>query len=173
MAHRSGKPKRGIKTRDAGITAFSLVEVVLAMGIVSFALIILFALLPIGLKSNSDSMGESQGVNLLQAMIADRQSSAYSNSSTLYSLPALTNVTTQLTGTLYVMEDGVTTNAQPSAARYRVNYTVYPPTNTYAGATNTPVTGPPLPVSINFRVSWPAAQTNRPSSVETIATFMR
>ena len=167
------KPKRGFEARIARITAFSLVEVVLAMGIVSFALIILLALLPIGLKSNSDSMGESQGVNLLQALIADRQSSAYSNSSTLYSLPALTNVTSQMTGTLYVMEDGVTTNVQPGAARYRVNYTVYPATNTYPAATNAPVTGPPLPVSINFQVSWPAAQTNRPSSVETIATFMR
>jgi uncharacterized protein (TIGR02598 family) len=167
------KPKSGFESRDPRCTAFSLVEVVLAMGIVSFALIILFALLPIGLKSNSDSMGESQGVNLLQALIADRQSTAYSNASTFYNLPALTNVTTQLTGTLYVMEDGLTTNAQPTAARYCVNYTIYPATNTWAVATNAPASGPPLPVSINFRVSWPAAQTNRPSSVETIATFMQ
>jgi uncharacterized protein (TIGR02598 family) len=167
------KPTNGFGSRDESIAAFSLVEVVLAMGIVSFALIIMFALLPIGLKSNTDSMGESQGVNLLQSLIADRQSTAYSNYSTVYNLPALTNVTSQLAGTLYVMEDGVTTNAQPTAARYCVNYTVYPPTNTYACATNTPVTGPPLPVSVNFRVSWPAGQTNRPSSVETIATFMR
>jgi len=167
------KPNNGFVPHPASIKAFSLVEVVLAMGIVSFALIILFALLPIGLKSNSDSMGESQGVNLLQALIADRQSTAYSNYSTYFNLPALTNVTTQMTGTLYVMEDGVTTNAQATAARYCVNYTIYPATNTYYQATNTPVAGPPLPVSINFRVSWPAAQTNRPSSVETIATFMR
>jgi uncharacterized protein (TIGR02598 family) len=167
------KPKIGFESRDDSVAAFSLVEVVLAMGIVSFALIIMFALLPIGLKSNIDSMGESQGVNLLQALIADRQSTAYSNYSTFYNLPALTNVTSQMTGTLYIMEDGVTTNAQANAARYCVNYTVYPATNTYSGATNSPVTGPPLPVSINFRVSWPAAQTNRASSVETIATFMQ
>ena len=166
------KPKNGFEPRDASITAFSLVEVVLAMGIVSFALIIMFALLPIGLKSNIDSMGESQGVNLLQALIADRQSTAFSNYSTFYNLPALTNVTTQMTGTLYINED-FTTNPLPVTARYCVNYTVYPATNTYSGATNAPVTGPPLPVSINFRVSWPAAQTNRASSIETIATFMQ
>jgi uncharacterized protein (TIGR02598 family) len=165
------KPNNGFESRDPSVTAFSLVEVVVAMGVISFALIILFALLPIGLKSNSDSMAESQGVNLLQALIADRQSSAYSNSSSFYNLPALTNVTSQMTGTLYVMEDGVTTNAQATSARYCVNYTIYPATNVYSGATNAPVTGPPLPVTVNFRVSWPAAQTNRPSSVETIATF--
>jgi len=167
------KPHNGFEHRDARITAFSLVEVVLAMGIVSFALIVMFALLPIGLKSNNDSMGESQGVNLLQALIADRKASAYTNYSSSYNIPALTNVTSQMTGTLYVMEDGVTTNALATAARYCVSYTVYPATNIYSGATNAPVSGPPQPVSINFRVSWPAAQTNRPSSVETIATFMQ
>jgi uncharacterized protein (TIGR02598 family) len=167
------KPNNGFEHRDPCISAFSLVEVVLAMGIVSFALIIMFALLPIGLKSNNDSMGESQGINLLQALIADRKSTAYSNYSTSYNIPALTNVTSQMTGTLYVMEDGLTTNAQATAARYCVNYTIYPATNIYSGATNNPISGPPQPVSINFRVSWPAAQTNRPSSVEAIATFMQ
>jgi uncharacterized protein (TIGR02598 family) len=168
----SVKPKNGLERGKAGSTAFSLVEVVLAIAIVTFALIIMVALLPIGLKSNNDSMGESQGVNLLQALVADRKSSAYSNYSSYYSIPALTNVVSQMTGTLYVMEDGLTTNAQATAARYCVNYTIYPATNIYSGATNNPVTGPVQPVSINFRVSWPAAQTNRPSSVETIATFM-
>jgi len=167
------KPNNGFGHRDACNAAFSLVEVVLAMGIIAFALIILVALLPVGLKSNSDSVGESQAVNLLQALIADRQATAYSTNSALYNLPAITNITSQLSGSLYVMEDAVTTNAQPMAARYRVNYTIYPATNIYSGATNDPVSGPPLPVSINFKVSWPAPQTNNPSSVETIATFMQ
>lgn len=167
------KPNNGFGHREIRIAAFSLVEVVLAMGIISFALIILFALLPVGLKSNNDSLGESQAVNLLQALIADRQATAYSTNSALYNLPAVTNITSQVTGSLYVMEDALTTNAQPAAARYRVSYTIYPATNNFSGATNYPVTGPPQPVSINFKVSWPAAQTNHPSSVETVATFMQ
>jgi uncharacterized protein (TIGR02598 family) len=167
------KPNNGFGHREIRIAAFSLVEVVLAMGILSFALIIVVALLPVGLKSNSDSMGESQAVNLLQALIADRQATAYSTNSALYNLPAVTNITSQVTGSLFIMEDSVTTNAQPTAARYRVSYTIYPATNVFSGATNDPVTGPPQPVSINFKVSWPAAQTNRPSSVETVATFMQ
>jgi uncharacterized protein (TIGR02598 family) len=167
------KPNNGFGHRDGRLVAFSLVEVVLAMGLISFALIILLALLPVGLKSNIDSMGESEAVNLLQALIADRQATAYSTNSSLYNLPAITNVTSQVTGSLYVMADSVTTNAQPTAARYWVNYTIYPATNIYSGATNYPVSGPMQPLSINFKVSWPAAQTNRPSSVETTATFMQ
>ena len=166
----AGKPMRGF--RPAGTTAFSLVEVVLAMGIIAFALIIMLGLLPVGLKSNIDSVGESQAVNLIQSLIADRQTTAYSANSLVYNIPALTNVTTPLTSTIYVNEDGVTTNAQPTSARYRVTYTVNPASIVTATATNYPATSLPQPVFINFRVSWPAAQTNQNSEVETVATFM-
>ncbi len=162
----------GFGRHPRGIVAFSLVEVVLAMGIIAFALIVLFALLPVGLKSNSDSIGESQAVNLLQAMIADRQATSYTNASPLYNLPALSAVTGTTSGTFYLMEDGVTTNATPTQARYQINYTVYPANSLYAQATNYPVSSLPMPVSIHFTVSWPAAATNRASSVETVATFM-
>ena len=119
-------------------------------------------------------MGESQAVNLLQAMIADRQATAYSTNSSLYNLPAITNITTTVSGTNFINEDLTTnTNSPATGARYRVVYTIYPATNVYSGATNYPVAGPPQPVPIDFKVSWPAAQTNRPSSVETIATFMQ
>ena len=164
----------GFGRHPRGIVAFSLVEIVLAMGIIAFALIVLFALLPVGLKSNTDSIGESQAVNLLQALIADRQSSAYTNSSSVYNLPALNDVTTTINGTFYLNEDGVTTNASPASARYQINYTVYPANSIpgYGAATNYPVSSVPMPVSMHFIVSWPAAATNRPSSVETVATFM-
>jgi uncharacterized protein (TIGR02598 family) len=168
-----GKPHLGPRPRGPGTVAFSLVEVVLAMGIISFALIILLGLVPVGMKSNIDSMGESQAVNLMQALIADRQATAFSANSSVYNLPALTNVTAPITGTIYVNEDAVTTNAQPAAALYRVTYTVDPSTTVYANATNFPAAGPPMPVLVNFRVSWPAAQTNQTSEVESVATFMQ
>ena len=125
----------GFGRHPRGIAAFSLVEIVLAMGIIAFALIMLFALLPVGLKSNSDSIGETQAVNLLQALIADRQSSAFTNSSSVYNLPALNDVTATINGTFYLNEDGVTTNATPGNARYQINYTVYPAANLFAAAT--------------------------------------
>src|ERR1700679_780277 len=112
------KPRLGFGRHPRSIEAFSLVEIVLAMGIIAFALIVLFALLPVGLKSNTDSIGETQAVNVLQALIADRHSTAYSASSTLYNLPALTAISSQSSGTFYLMEDGVTTSAVPANARY-------------------------------------------------------
>ena len=142
------------------------------MGIIVFALVIMVGLLPVGLKSNSDSMAESQAVNLMQALIADRESTAYATNSAIYNLPALTNITSIQTNTLYIMDDAVTTNASPATARYCVNYTIYPANTVYASATNYESATVPQPVLVNFRVSWPAAQTNRPSSVETTATFM-
>ena len=126
--------------------AFSLVEIVLAMGIIAFALIVLFALLPVGLKSNTDSIGESQAVNLLQALIADRQATAYTNASSVHNLPALNNVTTSSTGTLFLKEDGVTTNATLGQLALLVqSYTLYPADYLLLQATNYPVTSLPMP----------------------------
>jgi uncharacterized protein (TIGR02598 family) len=169
----ANKPHHGLESSHRNAAAFSLVEVVVAMGIVSFALILMVALVPIGLKTNSTSMGESQAVNLLQALIADRQGTPYAQNSSVYNLPALAKITSPVSGTFYVMEDTVTTNAQPAVARYQVNYTAYPENNIYPTATNYPTTGPVLPLAMHFQVSWPAASTNRPSSVETVATFMQ
>lgn len=139
----------------------------------AFALIVVVGLLPIGLKSNRDSVEESQAINLMQALIADRQASDYSLNSSVYNLPALNNVTGQLNGTLYVMNDIAVTNAQPATAGYRVTYSIYPSKSVYAAATNYPVSGPPQPVLMNVKVSWPAAQANPSASVETLTTFMQ
>jgi len=166
------KPAPDWKRRRAGIAAFSLVEVVLAIGIISIGLIVIAGLLPQGLKFNHDSVEESQAVNLIQALVADRQSANLSNNSPLYNLPALTAITAQTTGTIYVMDDMATTTTQPTNARYRVSYTVYPSSNLYPAATNYPSTSVLQPVYIDFQVSWPAVQTQSPSSVETLATFM-
>ena len=167
------RPANGLRARPCGPHAFSLVEVVLAMGIISIGLLIMVGLLPQGLKFNHNSIEESQAINLLQAMVADRQSAGYGTNSPIYNLPALTSVTVPMSNTLYVTEDFAVTNAKPTSARYRVTYTVYPSTVQYADATNSPSTGPLRPVTINFKVSWPAPVTTYPASVETVATFMQ
>ncbi len=144
---------------SAATGAFSLVEVVLAMGIVSFGLIVLLGLLPAGFKSNRDSTEESQAINLLYALITDRQSSVYSITSSMYSLPAISSVTAQTTGSLYTTDEGTLTTA-PDKARYLIKYTIYPPAD------------PKKPVAMALRISWPAMQTNQSAAVETLATFM-
>lgn len=160
--------RKGILSRNGrtAISAFSLVEVVMAMGIITFALVALMGLLMGGIRVNRDSTEESRAVNLLQAIITDRQAGAplfYATNSPVYGILPLTNSSSPYSNSapLYIMDDGVTTNDTATAARYAVNYTVYPP-----------AASPPLqPYLVNFKVSWPAAQTNGASSVETTATF--
>lgn len=140
-------------------TAFSLVEVVLAIGIITFGLIVLLGLLPTGIKSNRDSSEESQAVNLLYALVADRQATSSSIQSSRYSLPAVSNVVSQVNGILFATEDGVLTTNKANS-RYRISYTIYP------------TTGTQQPVVMSLRVSWPALQTNQPATVETQAIFL-
>ena len=60
------------KSRPAcGARAFSLVEVVLATGIVAFALLAVFALFPIGLTTNRDSVQQTEAAHLVLLIEAD------------------------------------------------------------------------------------------------------
>lgn len=63
--------------------AFSLVEVTLALGIVSFALIAVLGLLPVGLRSVKNANEQAGAANVLNA-IADSLRSASSTNSLLY-----------------------------------------------------------------------------------------
>ena len=59
------------KRRFARAKAFSLVEMALALGIATFALVSLLALLPVGIKTNQVSTEETRAVFLLSALEAD------------------------------------------------------------------------------------------------------
>ena len=69
--------------------AFSLVEVVFALGVAAFALVILIGLLPVGLQANRESRQEGVAVNIVDALIADLKTSPKSAASVLYQLPAV------------------------------------------------------------------------------------
>lgn len=59
--------------------AFSLVEVVLALGIVSFALLAVIGLLPVGLKSVKNANESAGAANVLQAISATVRSATSTN----------------------------------------------------------------------------------------------
>ncbi|XHR31244.1 MAG: hypothetical protein ACFUZC_11960 [Chthoniobacteraceae bacterium] len=139
--------------------AFSLIEVVLALGIFTFAIVSVFSLLPNGLQSSRDSVEESAVVNVLCAVIADRKATASSTTSTIYQLPALTPKMEGTTCTLGIA-DGNQQAVTLSLARYRITCTFTPP----AAGTLGPYTG-------YFKASWPAQKENSPNYVETIVTF--
>jgi uncharacterized protein (TIGR02598 family) len=150
-----------LSTRSVlGSRAFSLVEVVLALGIASFCLLLLTALIPTGLQSDKESVEESQGMNLLSGIITERMSLATTNACLSYPMPALAPDMKKVDALFYVKEGGQASVADLTGARYRVEYQIQPP-----------ATGSAAPYRGYFRVAWPAVGTNTQGSVETIALF--
>jgi len=64
----------------ANVSAFSLVEVTLAIGIVSFALIAVLGLLPVGLKSVKNANEQAGAANVLNAIAESVRSATSTNS---------------------------------------------------------------------------------------------
>jgi hypothetical protein len=52
-------------------TAFSLVEVTLALGIAAFCLIAVFGLMPIGVQTNRNATSQTAATNIMAAVVAD------------------------------------------------------------------------------------------------------
>lgn len=137
---------------------FSLVEVTLALGIIAFALVSLMALLPLGMKTNLDSLEESQAINLVRAVIADRRLTPAKEISTRFKFSALASLDRKTSGTIWLEED-TTTLSSASNARYRMDYTLYPPA------------AQGQPILAFLRVQWPANAPTPRNYYETVATF--
>ncbi len=67
---------RARKTRS-----FSLIEVVLALGVISFALVAILGVFPIGLAANRTSISDTRAAQLINAIVAtiDAQCATFSN----------------------------------------------------------------------------------------------
>ncbi len=142
------------------VAAFSLVEVVIAMAIVSVTLIVMIGLIPLGLKASQNSEQESQAANLLQMITADRVNSSSWSNSYIYQLPPVMNSSTNpVSSTLWINEDGITTSStQCTSSQYRLSYTLYPVTN---------VSQPAL---LDLKLSLANSSTNQPSSLEALVS---
>ena len=140
--------------------AFSLVEVVLALGIATFGILIIVALLPAGIQSTKDSLEETGAINVLSEVVADREATPSFQSSTVYQLPALTNTLVAPVTNFFGITEGNQISTQLSQSRYRIDYIVTPPTS-----------GSLEPYQIWLKVSWPAPATTPAGFVEGVATF--
>jgi uncharacterized protein (TIGR02598 family) len=145
--------------RRRELDSFSLIEVVIALGVATFAILVIVALLPAGIRSTKDSLDETHAVNILSQIISDRRSTPYANSSSIYSIPALTG-TTQISNYFGILDDDQYSSTL-SAATYRVDYIITPPASGQLG-----------PYQLYLKVSWPAASTTtNGGAVETVATM--
>lgn len=60
-----------IQNRTKGLRAFTMVEVVLALGVAAFTLVSLMGVLPVGLQSYKNANEEITATNLASSIIAD------------------------------------------------------------------------------------------------------
>ena len=151
------------------VEGFSLVEVVIAIGVASFCLIAVLGLLPVGMKANKDSSNQTTAAGLAMAIASDLKATpattpAISTNSTTYRLSIPPAGSAATTSTLYLSEDG-STNASASdfKSSYRATVTITPPASGLKSAT-----------AARILVTWPAtAAVSNTSSLENLIYLNR
>jgi Tfp pilus assembly protein PilV len=131
--------------RRHDLRAFSLVEVVVALGICTFVLVALMGLLSTGLQSGRDSEDQIQATNLAALLITTR-TAATTNNIANFAIPAsaMTNAYGQIYpgGNTYISSNGMLTNV--AGAAYQISC---------LAGTNL-ITGSGI-CQIYLRLSWP------------------
>ena len=75
-------------------SAFSLIEVTLALGIAAFCLIGVFALVPVGVLTNRNARSQTAATNIVAAVVSDLRAAPKANSwSYQFAIPFGTNAT--------------------------------------------------------------------------------
>jgi uncharacterized protein (TIGR02598 family) len=139
----SSKKVRAISTKTPGQNGFSLIEVVLAIGVAAFCLVVMLGLIPTGLNTNKDSSGETAAANIARNILSDLRSTPKTNTTTPVYQIAFPTTTTPLTNSpLYFDESGATNSARAIASKYRTTIVL---------TSNSPT------ISVWIGITWPAA----------------
>ncbi len=170
-AVKSPRPFRCLRFRG-GKRGFSLVEVVLSLGIVTFVSVTLVALIPVGLSANKASREQITALNYCRNIESDLKATpASASKSPLYGIDisAAAGVTTLYDNVYTTSGSGMgnfSTTAQ-STSQYRFTITPITP----------PATSPNDPVNVRIQATWPATivpatpaagQINPPNVVGTV-----
>jgi uncharacterized protein (TIGR02598 family) len=102
-------------------SAFSLVEVVMALGITAFCMISLMGLFVVGLKSSKESSEMIEAANIASMIIQQRRSAPTTENANRFVLPVL-NQPRDLDATTYLDKRGNVTTAADAA--YRLSYSI-------------------------------------------------
>lgn len=176
-----------MKKRTRSTSAFSLVELTVALGVIGFCLLTILGLLAVGINSTHSSTTQTSATNILTAVTSDLEAvpnitPSYGsakgtvaspagargiNGSPVYNLSFSAGSTgvTQ-TYTFYVSDNGLT-NSSPAASAYRVNIWI---TNA-----NTSANPPHQETFARVLISWPAAApyTTAQGYVENVVAINR
>lgn len=151
-------------------TAFSLVEVTLALGIAAFCLIAVFGLMPVGVQTNRNAKSQTAATSILSNVLADIRTTAKVTASAtpspLYNIivPAR-GISNPAPQTLYFDGTGQFTISLGANSRYQLNVT-FPPNPDPSAFKAT---------YADLKVTWPAAATpaNASGATEIFAAFDR
>jgi uncharacterized protein (TIGR02598 family) len=155
-----------MKLQDDAVTAFSLVEVTLALGVAALSLLVIFSLLPIGLQTNQRSLEQTASVDILSSVVADLRATAHGvSTSTQFAISFPANPVTSSTNLppfFFNATGGLVSSADD--ARYRLTVTFL----NNGGAAKTATFA-------NLKVTWPArtAVANAQGSAEIFGAFDR
>jgi uncharacterized protein (TIGR02598 family) len=143
---------------NSGRAAFSLVELVIALGVAAFCLIAVFGLMPVGMQTNRNATSQSAATNIIAGIVADlRTTPAAATTSPQFA------ITFGADKTLYFDASGQASTSLSPDSRYRLSITW-----------NSAPSGLQYAV---LKVTWPApidpATTTPSGSVETFAAFDR
>ena len=105
------------KSRNS-LAAFSLVEVVVALGVAAFTMVPMLGMLPIGLSNSRSSTAQTGAINLITAIAADLKATG-SGSTTSPRFALATNATGGQT--YYFNEEGVVSTALQLDSRYKAS----------------------------------------------------
>ena len=141
----SGRPKHMLWASSRSRRAFSLVEVVIALGITAFCLAVLLGLLATGLKTSHESSEQLQAAHIAQSLIDTRRAAPNGILTNTFPLPLMGANTVSATNTVYVDANGFTTNA--AHAQFGLKYILTAPTSTSAVTTS--------PVQLYLCLFWP------------------
>jgi uncharacterized protein (TIGR02598 family) len=145
-------------------SAFSLIEVTIALGVVSFALVTLFGLLPTGLNNFRGSMDRSVSAQIAQGIIAKARQTDFTD---------LTSLQTPAGSPLYFTDEGDSTNMAQAiyVAKVTVETGVGVPSS--ASFTNSSMARVRVQVAKSPGGSeMPITSTNAAASVHDFSTFL-
>ena len=148
---------------------FSLIEVALALGVAAISLLAIFSLLPVGLKTNQQSVEETASMGILSAVAADlRATQRRITASSQFNIviPANPVLTSTSAPPLYFNSAGQASRSLQPDSRYRVIITFLAPSPTPSGSPVRTAT------FVDLKVIWPAA-ANTQASAEMFAAFDR
>ena len=138
---------------------FTLIEVTLALGVASFAMLAIFGLLPVGLQSSQTSTQQTLATNIATAILADMtqvpsasaiaaSSGTLSSISSEYGIDVTKSYSSTAPKQFYVDATGAP-QASATTARYRVSLTLVQSGTNSRQADNGMIT-----------IAWPAAAQN-------------